>query len=230
MKDQMIFMVGDIHGVFAEFWDAVNAKIEQAGLPDAIIQIGDFGLHTPLISTWKNDLDIPVYFIDGNHENFSMVPKGPDITTLKPAGEGNLHHIARGTVLEFVGKTFAFCGGGESIDKAYRKVNESWWAEERVTDENIADTIENIGSKKIDYLVTHTPPLSVIATHFPPLDLRDWGLHPNWTDESSIRIQKLWEHLNCPKIISGHMHMHCRGANYEILPIAGVKVIERGVA
>jgi Icc-related predicted phosphoesterase len=214
----MIFVVGDIHGEFGAFWDAVDDKIAQVGeKPSLIIQVGDFGYFSPGISQWKNDLAIPVMFIDGNHEDFDL------LDMIIPTQL--LFHIPRGTVCEFEGKRIAFCGGGESIDRAYRKEGISWWRDERVRRSDIEKVIENVDGKPIDYLITHCPPVSIIHSHFPKLDHEDWGLPADWKDESGIMIQELWDRLGNPNLICGHMHKSVHGPNYEMLDCHEVRVL-----
>jgi predicted phosphodiesterase len=220
--DSMIFIVGDIHGEFDHFWHDIEKAIDIHGIPDAIIQVGDFGYYTTEMLHWKNPTKIPVYFVDGNHEEFSYLPPtNGEIVEVRP----ELWYVPRGTVLELWGKKFAFCGGGESVDKAWRKEGISWFAEERVTDEDIQRTIKNSLGQKIDYLITHVPPISVIHTHFPKIDKNYWGLPDDWKDVSAMKIQALWDGMGNPNIIFGHMHSSIKGPNYQLLDCGEVLVV-----
>lgn len=219
----MIFVVGDIHGEFEHFWRNVNHMIDRLQeKPSMIIQVGDFGWYPGTSKRWTNDLDIPVHFIDGNHENFDYLATNP------PAGVKNLHHIPRGTVMEIEGKLFAFCGGGESVDKAYRVLHgdhKSWWAQERVTPADCQKVIDAVAGRHVDYLITHTPPLPVIWGNFPMISKRDYDLPFDWIDESSICIDQLWEKLERPNLFCGHMHKSVRQNNVQILDIGEVTAI-----
>ena len=58
--------------------------------------------------------------------------------------------------------------GGNSVDRYMRVENSSWWKEEMPTDAEYKYAAENITNyrkdgKKIDYIISHTAPLSGLA-------------------------------------------------------------------
>jgi Icc-related predicted phosphoesterase len=219
----MIYIIGDIHGNFRVMWAQVQAMIDQhdGERPSAIIQIGDFGYYPEFAKAWDRDTkyhDIPVYFIDGNHENFDYLAR------FNENGWKNLFYIERGSVMNFEGKWYGFLGGAESPDVNWRVKNISWWEEERISQADVDRLIQNFekvklehGIERLDYFITHAPPISVIRTHFPPLDHKFWNLDQAWRDESAFMVQQAWQRLGSPKIVSGHMHKSIYGAGYCIL-------------
>ena len=71
----MILIIGDVHAEFG----VINKQIrfvekEYNTKIDAVIQLGDFGIHRePLMNFFhkqKQKFLRPVYYIDGNHEDF----------------------------------------------------------------------------------------------------------------------------------------------------------------
>lgn len=205
-------------------------------LPVAFIHVGDFGIYSWLLSKWV-PLDAPTYVIDGNHEDhrylaslrateemseIQVVAGLSDVSEYinkpKPVVEiaPNLFHVPRGTVLELDGRVIGFCGGGESLDYKFRRRNVSWWEEERIVEQDIKPLYE----KTLDYLITHTPPLSVIQRNFPPVQKEEWSLPREWKDQSAQMIDVLMMRVTVRKeIISGHMHKTVRDGQFRILDI-----------
>lgn len=212
----MLYVLGDVHAQFRVF-DGLKETLSAD--PDAcVIQLGDFGVWPG----WEKQYDWaslpwPVYFVDGNHEHFQLIPNTPGVHSFFP----NLHYVARGTVLELQGKRIGFCGGGESIDRRWRKSMVSWFAEERVRREDFQPLLQ----ESLDLLITHSPPQVVRDMLFPPLNHSDWGLPYDWKDVSMLALQELWDHHQSTPWYCGHMHaslrwqqVHIVGIN-ELLPV-----------
>jgi predicted phosphodiesterase len=74
-----LIILGDIHG----HWDGANATVHSAlnEHPDAkaVVSLGDLGDGWPIrggFNRWKPDFDLPIYVVDGNHENFDAIEAG----------------------------------------------------------------------------------------------------------------------------------------------------------
>lgn len=200
----MLGILGDVHCN----WAVINmlSEMKFAQKIDAVIQVGDFGFYPDALDMhWKKP-PFPVYAIDGNHEHFPMLRGIDRVTEIKP----NLFFVPRGTILELAGYRIGLCGGGESVDKAWRRENYDWFADERVTHEQI----ERLYGSNIDFLVTHVPPRSLIDKAFPPINLESWGLPHGWVDVSAVTIEYLWNQLNQPPMFCGHMHHSVDGSKY----------------
>ena len=196
----MIMFLGDIHGEFYVL-KAIFKKAKEDGTlnaPITIIQVGDFGWYPELLAGRLPELPWPLYAIEGNHERFPMLKGLNKVTEVKP----NLFYVPRGTVLNIDGYDIGFMGGGESVDKAWRQQGIDWWPNERITKQNI----RKLDGKKVDILVTHTPPINFIMRNFGPINKASWNLPYDWQDVSSMNIEKLWGNLGMPPIICGHMH------------------------
>lgn len=171
-----IYITGDTHGDFTRF---STKRLRKRGIEltkdDYVIICGDFG------GVWYNQ-DHPSYkadlywqkwlankpwttlFVDGNHENFSVLNSYP----VEEWCGGRVHHIVkdkvihlmRGEVFTIEGKTFLAMGGATSHDKEYRKENISWWKEEEPSCREWSNAYENLCSHHfyVDYVITHCAP------------------------------------------------------------------------
>lgn len=198
----MIALLGDLHGNPA-------ALLRAADFPGvtAIVQVGDFGLLADDVPR----LDVPLYWIDGNHEYFPEFASHQDDDEPHQWSE-NCWFVPRGHTLT-IGETRMLClGGADSVDFHYRNTFEA----ERITGEQlcralIADTP--------DMIVTHTPPESVIQRHFPGSGLAAFGLPLTWVSPSACAVEVLRaEHPEIP-LYCGHMHRAVRDGNVRILDI-----------
>lgn len=161
----MIYITGDTHNEYENFIKRLSkVSLEK---DDIIIVTGDFGF---VGSKHLSDLELLPYticFVDGNHENFAEIYSYPIQNWC--GGQvhkisDNIYHLMRGQIFTIEGKTFFTMGGAYSIDKEYRAENIDWWKEELPSAKEYAVAIENLqnAGNKVDYIVTHTVPQSVI--------------------------------------------------------------------
>ena len=173
-----IFLVGDIHGdpniVSSSNWDKAKDLTEK----DLVIFLGDFGLYwgnTPSKEEeywldWLARKPYQVAFVDGNHENFDLINSFPEST--KWGGKvgidhrvgGDIIHLKRGEVFNINNKKIFVMGGASSIDKMHRTEGISWWPQEqhsKAEEENALNNLDSV-NWKVDYVLTHTCPDSVI--------------------------------------------------------------------
>ena len=174
----MIFITGDTHGthdfdklkIFAEEHPELTRN-------DYMIIAGDFGgvwsSHTIRddLKPYK-ELPFTVLFVDGNHENHTLLDAYP--VEIWNGGKvhiiaENIIHLMRGQIFIIDGKTFFTFGGATSIDKAWRTEGISWWSQEVPTDDDIVEAnrnLEKVGFK-VDYIITHS--CDERALYYPPL-------------------------------------------------------------
>lgn len=205
-----VFIIGDTHGFFKVFHEL--KKIGDPNIPMLFIHVGDFGFWPDHMDSYPTDFPWPVYFIDGNHDYYPWMREYKEITEVR----NNLFFVPRGSTMEIKGKTFGFMGGAFSPDLVYRQKDVDWWPTEEEVSEN---DIQKLIGKKIDVLITHTPPTNVILRHFGPLNTDSWGLKPGTVDYSALRIEKLWGELGMPQMFCGHMHRTLQDGNCRILNI-----------
>lgn len=160
-----IGLLGDTHGDM-EHVLAVSDHMYERGVT-VLVVVGDFGFIWPR-RNWDIDLSElsrrvtarqqTLYFVDGNHEDFTRLYRHPvsgdGLRWLRP----NIAHIPRGyrTVIGS-GKTLAALGGAASIDFEHRFVGQSWWLEEVITDIDL----EVLGNEHADILIGHDAPIGV---------------------------------------------------------------------
>lgn len=215
----MILLLGDIHGNAGILRQALNVAKESSAV--AIIQLGDFGMFQDNELWFREnirDAHIPVYFIDGNHDNCRRWIELDEITRIWDDRE--LFYVPRGTVMELDGRILALMGGAASIDKKMRLENNMHWDEnENISPTHVERLYRNALGKKIDMFLTHCPPHSVIEKNFDPMQKLWFGVGIDWIDPNQNIIEDAWDKLNYPPIYSGHMHKRIVGNDYRILNI-----------
>jgi predicted phosphodiesterase len=216
----MILLLGDIHGDHFILKDALD-KAHQVDAT-CIIQLGDFGLFDKhnghLFRSVCRDSKIPIYFIDGNHDDCSRWVQLNEVTRLWY--DANLFYIPRGTVMDIDGRTIAFMGGAGSIDKDMRiRYNQHWDENENISPHEVLRLMDNAKDKTIDMLLTHCPPNSVVEEHFDARNKLFFGVGLDWRDQNQDVIENIWKDLDYPSIYSGHMHKRVIGDSYRILNI-----------
>lgn len=215
----MILLLGDIHGESYILQEALEVAKESNAV--AIVQLGDFGLYGDTEYWFRAHIQhahIPIYFIDGNHDDCSRWDKLKEVTRIWD--DRNLYYVPRGTVMELDGRTVACMGGAASIDKKIRLEHHMHWdVNENIGEEQIANMFKNAEGKTIDMFLTHCPPNSVINEHFDPIQKLRFGVGLDWHDPNQDIIEDIWKKLGNPHIYSGHMHKKVIGMTYRILNI-----------
>lgn len=178
---------------------------------------------------WLEKKNFTTVFCDGNHDNIPRLDSYPIkqwngglVNEIRP----HVLRLRRGEVFEIEGKKFFAFGGAQSHDiqdgilddndkhwkekaKALEKRGKymfrvrglSWWSEELPSEAEIQNGIKNLNkhNNKVDFIITHTPPASVIA-------LLGYGLY-----EQDILTRYL-EEVRCnteyKKHFMGHMHIN----------------------
>lgn len=176
---------------------------------------------------WLEERNFTTLFVDGNHSNFDILDslpveewKGGKVSFIRPS----VIHLKRGQVFEIEGKKFFCFGGASSHDikdgildpfedrdlikkwrndytKMFRIDHVSWWDRELPSEEEMQEGIDNLEKHdwKVDYILSHTPPASVIA-------LLGRGLY------EQDRLTKYLEEIRCKteykRFFSGHMHVN----------------------
>lgn len=207
---ETILFAGDTHGNTHHLRYLIDQAV--AHQADRIIQVGDFGYwaHTPDGQQFLDDVanyaeqhQMPVGFIDGNHENHERLQRlaehtDPDTQTVPIANNGWLHWIPRGTRIAIAGHQFGFLGGAFSIDHMSRTQGVSWWPEEEPTEADL----NRLGTDPLDVLVTHDVPEGIYMTSH---------INLSWPTENRARATRhlLREavHRTQPQlVIAGHWH------------------------
>lgn len=185
----MIYVTGDTHGNndILKLYD-LAAKTPGLDKDDYVIIAGDFGgvwNRKTLFADLDNYSNLPftTLFVDGNHENYDLLRtfpvnewNGGKVQMIRP----DIIHLMRGQVYEIDGRTFFTFGGATSIDKYMRREGLSWWSEERPSDDDLREGIDNLKrfENNVDYIITHS--CDEKALWYPPLRTREFkmGVYP----------------------------------------------------
>lgn len=177
----MIYVTGDTHGK--------QSRLSRDGMPfasdwgedDYLIVCGDFGYlfnGTQREELFLRDLSFRPYticFLDGNHENFTLLDALP-VTTWKGGQvhklRHNVIHLMRGQIYSICGRTIFTMGGGYSIDRYRRQEGSNWWPREMPSKEEYQEALRNLEkvNLRVDYVLTHAAPEQVMNLYLSDLD------------------------------------------------------------
>lgn len=215
-----ILLAGDTHGNTSHM-EYILAIAKEQGC-DRVFQLGDFGYweHEQSGIQYLDDVnkysqlhDIPVYFLDGNHDKISLL-----LEKYKDADEEgfilvreNVLYAPRGHCWTWGGKSFIAIGGAYSVDKQYRLAQERhdaerygkntsgtlWFPEEEMADRDL-DAILDRAPQRVDFMLTHDKPRGS-NPHWNRKDLSEC-----WPNQD--RIQKAMQTLKPYLLAHGHLH------------------------
>ena len=164
-----LLVAGDTHGNLSH----VKNLFAQAQKHDCtrILQLGDFGFwtHTKAgqqflggVRHTAEEYNIPLFFIDGNHENFDIlwqyIVPSEDGVGIRIA-KGWVTYIPRGTRWQWDDTTFLALGGAHSVDKHRRIPYVSWWPQENIGPDDVERCFRAVDRQgAVDVMVTHDAP------------------------------------------------------------------------
>jgi len=186
----MILLICDTHCYF----DTVNKQIEYAenslGLDvSCVIHLGDFGiyrshLHDFFIKNGKR-FRRPLYFIDGNHEDFDALP------WLVKKYEDFFTYLPRGTVHTIAGYRFLALGGAAYMDSMITQKGAV------ITDQQIEECL-TIPRDDVDIILTHDCPAGIGMPNTPGFE--------HFGDTGFPRSDELATHFKPKLWLFGHHH------------------------
>ncbi|MBC7597305.1 MAG: metallophosphoesterase, partial [Kineosporiaceae bacterium] len=212
--DWRVGFLGDLHGDLDHLLRV--AQTMWAHGISTLIVLGDFGFIWP-DGNWDNTIDKisrrlgklgqVLYFVDGNHEDFTRLYRFPldadGVRRIRP----NIIHLPRGYRTTLVsGKEVAVLGGANSIDRDHRVEGRSWWAEEAITDADL--TV--LGAETAPLLIGHDAPL-----HVPALERelaatdRDWSVEAlAYAAAGRAVFHRGFLSVQPELYLGGHYHLH----------------------
>lgn len=185
---------------------------------------------------WLENKPWTTVFVDGNHENFNRLYQYPVkewngglVHEIRP----HVLHLMRGEVFTIEGRKFFAMGGASSHDIAdgildgedwkvkareledagkymYRIKGLSWWEEEIPADAEFENGIQKLSENgnTVDYIITHSPPASIIA-------ILGKGLYEQ--DKLTQYLEEIRTTISYQKWFMGHMHVNKAINNKELL-------------
>lgn len=203
-------IAGDWHGNLLHAQRQLDIARERGC--ERLLQLGDLAVYWPRQNEYMSKLqrharqvDVPIWFLDGNHENFDALYALPVADDgLRYLGD-YLQHMPRGFTFDAAGTRFAAVGGAYSIDKRHRLLAEargdvkSWWEQEQLTDDDV-QTVLQAGT--VDVLLTHDCAPNYVALQG-MRSIEESARHQLLLSDCARSLQpSLWMH--------GHMHSYMR--------------------
>ncbi|MBR5232892.1 MAG: metallophosphoesterase [Clostridia bacterium] len=162
----MVYITGDIHGDLSRL---SPEKLRFMKIHDTLIVCGDFGF---IWDDSKNEDKIlrnlgkrkyNICFVDGTHENFSILNKFPAEDKFSGKARnitGNLYHLMRGQVYTIEGMKVFTMGGGELPEAELLFEDEDTGHPELPTKEELLSAVNNLEQNnfEVDLIITHEPP------------------------------------------------------------------------
>jgi predicted phosphodiesterase len=218
-----LYVLGDIHGEFGQIKQSL-LKLNKNHWPGdsfSLIQLGDMGIGFPPMEKhhgiWlsikgepRDPKDFPnnFHFIRGNHDNLKYCNKYPNY--LGDYGFNNDLGIF-------------YVSGAASHDKALRKENIDWWADEELSNQQFYDCLDLYSKIKPNIVISHEPPVVAHAA------IRK-GLEVN-SSKTSQALQSMWEIHKPNYWYFGHHHLilnkNIQGTNFVCVAINQVVKVKR---
>lgn len=207
-------------------WAVKAIEYARAEGAEHIIHLGDYGYD--FRPNFRNDIQaalamahIKLWFVDGNHEDFTWLYKQPvnPESGLRRISQ-HVYHMPRGFRWQWEGVNFLAVGGAYSVDRRWRTLNESWWAEEEITDDEVEKAC---AFTPADVLVSHDCPSGFVI---PGIDDRDGPsiFSPDAIANANIhrrQLRKIVDAVMPREIWHGHYHRR-----YDTLANFGYRDVE----
>lgn len=207
-----VAFAGDWHGNGNYSYRAMKYAKEQGA--DVLLHTGDFGVWSPYgylksINDFATNLNLPVYFVDGNHEDHPWLNTQPiEDNGFRKLGE-NLYHIPRGHRWDMGGVSFLGLGGAHSVDSHHRRAGFDWFPEEHIT---MGQAMRTAMEGHADVMITHDCPTGAdipgIAGNphgFPPYQIREADRHRDLLRAVVDEVKPSW-------LFHGHYHVRYNDA------------------
>jgi hypothetical protein len=214
-KRQFI-LAGDWHGHSTQALDVIF-EAEKRGI-DTIIQLGDFGIrqgssrYLDKMQKYLDMFDMNLYFIDGNHEDFDRLYKKDILNDGTRYVRKNIFHLPRGYRFTWHKISFLAMGGAPSINR--NKLQQNWWEQEYITDEEKKLAIEG---GHADVMLMHDSPSDAPNKIVDDLELQDSSLaHYGIVDMAYCyshreQLREITNAVNPHMLFHGHYHTYMSG-------------------
>jgi hypothetical protein len=169
---ERVTIFGDWHGNTAWAIHALTAAKDR-GI-NVALHVGDFGIwpgrrgsaYTLDVAATLAELDMHLFFIDGNHEDFTQLLGTPtdEETGLVKLRE-RLYYLPRGSRWTWHGREWLALGGATSVDREWRTPYVDWWPQESLT---VNDCMRAVEGGRADYMLTHDTPAGYDVPGIPP--------------------------------------------------------------
>lgn len=208
-EPKVVVAAGDWHGNQKYALAAIAYAQRNLGA-DTIVHVGDFGYnfgneYLDRMQKLLKELDMYLYFVDGNHENFHILyTYALDDDGTRPLRD-RIIHLPRGHRWKWNDETWLALGGAVSVDKDWRVPFKEWWPEETIS---FGDVLVAVQGGEVDYMITHDCPSGVLITSiidnpygFPAHSLRDAEAHRD-------TLRSVVDEVKPKLLVHGHYHQY----------------------
>ncbi len=207
-----IGLLGDVHGNYDIFYGMLMHMVENQKISVAF-QVGDFGLSEAVLKHKEIfDLPVPLYVIDGNHEDFRFLAMFLRSGLREKWASHNLYYQPRGSTENIQGTQTGFIGGGLHVDQPQQRKNGNV-----ITNDEVNSALKEFNENPPQIVVSHSCPAGIgLGMLGHPSHARGVveyivmaGYDPGPScDYGETQLTSLWERLEKrPKLwIYGHFH------------------------
>jgi len=213
-----VFLTGDTHGSMSisKLASSLFPEGKKLTKDDIIIILGDFGIiwkeypdkHEVYWKDWLDNKPWTTIIVPGNHDNYSRINSLPQVkkygAKIKQYSD-SIYICNRGEVYTFNNQKFFTMGGALSIDKYQRTIGISWWEEEIPSNKEFECGLSALEkhNKKVDYILGHTAPESVITYYLNSLGLQGYD---DKVDTVTKYFETVVNMVEFKRFYFGHMH------------------------
>jgi hypothetical protein len=151
-----IGIFGDVHCNHEIFYEMLMSAVEKHNIT-AAIQVGDFSFSKEILKHPElNNLHVPLYVIDGNHEDFKFLNKSSSKGEYVNWASNNLHYQSRGSTIVLDGIRIGFIGGAMNVNRPQRMIGGNI-----ISDDDIRKTLKEFSANPPDIVVSHSCPAGI---------------------------------------------------------------------
>ena len=186
----MILVLSDTHSYYGTVNEQIRYAETELGVSiSSVIHLGDFGIYKANLYNFfikqKEAFIRPVYFIEGNHEDFDALP------WLTKKYRDYFTHLKRGTVNNIDGYRFLCFGGAEYMDSMITQRGSE------ISDNDIDDCLAVL-PEDVDIVLTHDCPTGIGMPNTPGLEY--------YGETGFSRSRELVEYFKPKLWLFGHHH------------------------
>lgn len=215
LPDERVAVCGDWHNNIG--WVRTIARALPALAPGitTILQLGDWGMKPSVLDSEFMDTDIDAVIVTlGNHEQWGQITPALERhpgSSVRVSGMTWL--LARPARLTIGGRNVLSLGGAASVDRYSRIEGLTWWPDEAITDDHVA---EAVAGGPADVMLTHESPAGTpVRAVREMLRTNPWGFPEEALVDSAAsrsRVTEVWDAVRSELLVHGHMHVPGGGA------------------
>jgi len=210
----MILFLGDTHAQLMDINRCID-KVQERGFekPYAVVVVGDFGVFSDVLRPYMmgdKKFNTKVFFIDGNHEDHSLLKKGHMFHEYLTSYTSNPQYIDRAQQIAIGSTTILGLGGAKSVDGSHYK---------DIDDKDIGKALAT--NRKFTFIISHECPAGL-------------GVEGSWAFRHARipgdqRLKYVLDELSPKFWLFGHYHKWFRKQYKDTLVIGLPEAINGGV-